>query len=103
MPKRQNEIIDAEFTPVQEAAKEGQEQKVVQFNFDNVAEMVLVGRYKDGREFVQPVNFDDALKAKMYLDYGTRYFDMIIDKAIFERIKAYQDAAAKEQKTDVQS
>lgn len=79
---RKNEIIDAEFTQVEEAPKPPV------FNLDDVAEMVMVGRKKDGTEFVQAINFNDALKAKMYADYAITYYQSVIEQAVWERRKA---------------
>ncbi|RPK20022.1 MULTISPECIES: hypothetical protein [Paenibacillus] len=85
MSKMEKIIKEAEYEVVQET--EPVEQVATEFSLDDVAEMVMIGRRKDGTEFVQLVNTDDALKGKMYADYGARYFDMVIDTALFARLK----------------
>jgi hypothetical protein len=80
--ERKSEIVEAEFTPVIEETTAPEQPS---FSLDDVGEMVMVGRWKDGREFVQTVNFDDVLKAKAYSDYALTHYQMIIEAAIFER------------------
>jgi hypothetical protein len=84
MPKIKK-IVDAEVTPVAEEVKEQPQQPI--FNMDSVAEMVMVGRYKDGKKFVVRVNLNDELMAKAYLDYGIRYFDLVLDKDILDTLR----------------
>lgn len=84
MARRMKKIVEAETTPVVAAQEEQAPQQG--FDMSNVAEMVMVGRYKSGEEFVVPVNFDDVLKARMYCDYGIRYFDLLIDKHLIDKM-----------------
>jgi hypothetical protein len=84
---RVRKIIEAEVAPVVEEPKQTQEEA---FDLNTVAEMVMVGRLKNGTEFVKLINFDDILKARAYLDYGVKYFDFVLEKAIYDRFKQGQ-------------
>lgn len=80
-------IVEAETTPVENEVVEAQNEQPG-FDMDNVAEMVMVGRYKDGKEFVIPVNLDDVLKAKAYCEYGSTKFQILIERHVFNEIVA---------------
>lgn len=86
---RIKKIVDAEVTPVQEEVKQEQPQAPA-FNFDDVGEMVMVGRYKNGKEFAIGYNLDDVLKMKQYCDYGATKYQMLIEQHIFNEIKEPQ-------------
>lgn len=89
MSKKLEKIVrEAEYTVIPEEEPSPVVEAVPgALNLEDVAEMVMVGRMKNGAEFVQLLGTDDALKAKAYADYGRKYFDMIIDRALYERAR----------------
>jgi hypothetical protein len=85
MPKKIQKIVqDAEFTPIEEPQPQPTQPG---FDLSNVGEMVMVGRYKDGKEFVVPVNFDDVVKAKGYCEMGVTYFQLLIERHLYNMIR----------------
>ena len=90
MGRMQKIVQDAEYTVVEKNTGEIQPEipteNLNKFDMDNVGEMVMVGRYLNGKEFVQTYKFNDALRAKAYCDYGWKYFDVLITRHIEKEI-----------------
>lgn len=88
MTFRKNEIIDAEFTTVAEEEAPSEVAGAVGINLDDVGYGVFIGRYKNGVEFVEFINFDDVVLGKGLVSYGLEYIKMIEASAIARRLTA---------------